>query len=410
MSETKTFEVAKVRAEFPLLSKRVRGKPLVYLDSAATSLKPWPVIERISQFYTYETANVHRGAHFLADQATQAFEASRESARVFLKASKATEIIFTKGTTEGMNLLANTWGLQNLKSGDEILLTQMEHHANIVPWQVLRDRLGLKIEVVGLTPNGELDLEDFRRKLNSKTKLVSFTACSNTLGTMNPVRELIAEAHKMGAIAIVDAAQWVANAPMDVQDWNADFLVFSGHKLFGPFGVGVVYGKETLLEKMIPYQTGGSMISEVSFEKTTYNEIPFRFEAGTPHIEGVIALKPAFDYVTRLGWIGLQAHEQSLLKSATSALKEIPGLKIYGEAAHKAPIISFNIQGLHHSDIGQILDQENVAVRVGHMCTQPLMKYLGITGLVRASFSVFNNESDIQQLVKAVQKAKEMLS
>ena len=404
------FSPAKVRADFPLLSKKIRGKPLVYLDSAATALKPWRVIERISQFYTYETANVHRGAHYLADQATQAFEASREAVRSFLNAEKTNEIIFTKGTTDGMNLLAQTWGLRNLKKGDEILLTQMEHHANIVPWQMILQQTGAVLKIAKLTAMGELDLSDVESKLTEKTKIFSFTACSNTLGTINPVKKLTDLAHKKGALVIVDAAQAVSNFPIDVQDWEVDFLLFSGHKLFGPYGVGVLYGRERLLEHLPPYQGGGSMISEVSFEKTTYNDPPYRFEAGTPNISAVIALKPAIEYVQSLGWPEIIKHETSLLQSATRALKEIPGLKIYGEAEHKAPIVSFNLQGLHHSDVGQILDQENVAVRVGHHCTQPLMKYLGITGTVRASFSIFNNESDIQQLTKAVLKSKEMLS
>jgi cysteine desulfurase/selenocysteine lyase len=400
----------KVRADFPLLTKKVRGKNLVYLDSAATSLKPWPVIERLSQFYTYETANVHRGAHYLADQATRAFEEARESVRSFINAESAAEVIFTKGTTEGLNLLAQTWGLQNLKPGDEVLLTQMEHHANIVPWQLIQERTGLQIKVVGLTPQGELDLEDLEKKLTSKTKLLSITACSNTLGTMNPVQELTAKAHAVGATVVLDVAQWVCNWPIDVKKWDCDFIVFSGHKLFGPYGVGVLFGKTDLLKTLPPYQGGGSMISEVSFEKTTYQDMPFRLEAGTPNISGVIALKPAIDYIQALDWTALHNHEQQLLQTATTLLKEIPGLKIHGEAAVKAPIVSFNIAGLHHSDIGQILDQENIAVRTGHHCNQPLMKWLGVTGTVRASFSVFNNENDVKLLVAGVRKAKEMLS
>ena len=400
----------KIRADFPLLTKKVRGKNLVYLDSAATSLKPWPVIERLSQFYTYETANVHRGAHYLADQATRAFEETRESVRGFINAESTAEIIFTKGTTEGLNLLAQTWGAQNLHAGDEILLTQMEHHANIVPWQLIQERTGAKIQVVGLTPNGELDLQDLSRKLSSKTKIFSVTACSNTLGTMNPVEDLIRQAHSVGAIVVLDVAQWVCNRAIDVRKWDCDFLVFSGHKLFGPYGVGVLYGKSSLLQKLPPYQGGGSMISEVSFEKTTFQDMPFRLEAGTPNISSVIALKPAIDYVRAMDWAALHAHEQHLLQITTAGLKEIPDLTIHGQAADKAPILSFNIKGLHHSDIGQILDQENIAVRVGHHCTQPLMKWLGVTGTVRASFSVFNNENDVKLLVAGVRKAKEMLS
>ena len=404
------FNYLKARSSFPLLTKRVRGKPLVYLDSAATALKPWPVIERLSQFYSYETANVHRGAHFLADQATTAFEESREAVRRFINAEKTQEIIFTKGTTEGINLVAQTWGVQNLKSGDEILLTRMEHHANIVPWQLIQSRTGASIKVVEISPEGEIDLEDFRRKLSEKTKIFSFTACSNTLGTINPVREMVAMAKAVGACVLVDAAQAVANFPLDVKIWDVDFLVFSGHKLFGPYGVGVLYGREKILQELPPYQGGGSMISEVSFERTTFNELPFRFEAGTPVISAVIGLKTAIDYVEGLGWAGLQAYESELLQKATDSLSEIPKLSLYGKARHKAPILSFNIEGLHPSDVGQILDQENVAVRVGHHCTQPLMRFLGIPGTVRASFSLFNNESDLQQLKQALLKAKEILS
>ena len=400
---------AKIRSEFPLLSKKYRGKNLVYLDSAATALKPWSVIERISQFYTYETANVHRGAHYLADQATGHFEATREKVRQFLNAKAVEEIVFTKGATESINLVAQTWGKQNIKKGDEILLTEMEHHANIVPWQMLALEVGAEIRVVKITDEGEIDLKDAQKKLNSKTKIFAFTACSNTLGTINDCQTLVSLAHKAGALTLIDGAQVVANQAVDVQESKTDFFVFSGHKLFGPYGVGVLYGMEKWLEKMPPYQGGGSMISEVSFEKTTYNHIPTRFEAGTPNIEAVIALSPAIDYVQKLGWNKLQEHESALLKLATSKLDEIPECEIYGRARHKAPLISFNIKGTHHSDVGQILDQENIAVRVGHHCTQPLMKRLGISGTVRASFSVFNNEADVEALVKGVIKAKGML-
>jgi len=399
----------KVRAEFPLLSKKIRGKNLVYLDSAATALKPWPVIERISQFYSYETANVHRGAHFLADQATVAFEQTRENTRDFINASSVDEIIFTKGTTESLNLIAQTWAKINLQSGDEILLTEMEHHANIVPWQMIAAEKGAKIQAVKILESGELDQEDLQKKLNSKTKIFAFTACSNTLGTITEAKQLVQKAHQVGAIAVVDGAQIIANHPIDVQDLKADFFVFSGHKIFGPYGVGIVYGQKNILQNLPPYQGGGSMISEVTIEKTTYNQIPHRFEAGTPNIEAVISLSSALDYVRKLNWQKLMAHESLLLKYATESLSTIPEIQIFGTAKNKAPILSFVLKGSHPADVGQILDQENIAVRVGHHCTQPLMKRLGVTGTVRASFSVYNNFSDIDLLMKGLLKAKELL-
>jgi len=400
----------KVRSDFPLLSKKVRGRNLVYLDSAATALKPWPVIERISLFNTYETANVHRGAHYLADQATVAFEDTREAVRDFIQAESKQEIVFTKGATDSLNLIAYSWGLTNLRSGDEILLTQMEHHANIVPWQLIAQKTGAVIQVVQLTERGELDHQDLEKKLTPRTKLFSFTACSNTLGTINPVKELTRRAHAVGAIVVVDAAQYVANQPLSVVDWNVDFLVFSGHKLFGPYGVGILYGRLSELEKMPPFEGGGSMISEVSFTGTTFLAPPFRFEAGTPNIEAVIALKPALEYVKKLGWVGIAKHEHALVQAAREGLEKIPGLRIVGSPSSFAPLLSFAIEGTHHADVGQILDQENVAVRVGHHCTQPLLKSLGLTGTVRASFSIYNNASDVEQLLKAVAKAKEMLT
>ncbi len=400
---------AKIRSEFPLLSKKVRGKNLVYLDSAATALKPWPVIERISHFYTYETANVHRGAHFLADQATGFYENSREVVRQFINAEAVEEIVFTKGATEAINLVAQSWGRANLKKGDEILLTEMEHHANIVPWQMIALELGAVIKVAKISDEGEIDLDDVRKKLSAKTKIFAFTACSNTLGTITDVTTMAQMAHKVGAKVLVDGAQIVANSAFDVRACDVDFFAFSGHKLFGPYGVGVLYGRKEILEAMPPYQGGGSMISSVTFEKTTYNQVPTRFEAGTPNIEGVIALTPAIQYVQKIGWGAIIQHEQELLKSATEKLSAIPQIRIIGQAKNKAPVLSFVLEGAHHSDVGQILDQENVAVRVGHHCTEPLMKRMGVTGTVRASFSVFNNQADVDSLVNGVIKAKGLL-
>jgi cysteine desulfurase/selenocysteine lyase len=398
-----------IRKEFPALTQKAYGKDLVYLDSAATTLKPQSVIDRMTQFYSYETGNVHRGAHFIADKATQAFENARTRTAQFLGAESAEEIIFVRGTTEGINLVAQTYGKLNLKAGDEILLTEMEHHSNIVPWQMIAEQTGAKILAVGLLENGELDLSDFKLKLSSKTKIFAFTACSNVLGTNNDMKLLTALAHQAGAKVLIDGAQIVSQAPINVKDLDCDFFVFSAHKLFGPFGLGVVYGKKSILESLPPYQGGGSMISKVTFEKTTYNDIPYRFEAGTPHVAGAVGLHSAIDFVERIGFKNIHAFESELLSNATSRLLQIPGLKIFGTSVTKGPMVSFNIQGAHHSDLSQIIDQEGVAVRAGHHCTQPLMAKLGVQGTVRASFSVYNNTDDIEHLVKAVEKAREML-
>ena len=404
------LKLAKARLDFPLLTQRIRGKTLVYLDSAATGLKPWPVIERIGHFYTYETANVHRGAHYLADQGTRFYEESRQKVAQFLNANFSDEIIFTKGTTESFNLLAESYGVSQIKKGDEILITEMEHHANIVPWQLLCERIGCELKVAPVQENGELNMVEMKRLISTKTKLVSVVHCSNTLGTVNDVKTIAKWVHDVGGKIAIDGAQVAANHAIDVQDIDADFYAFSGHKVFGPYGIGILYGKKSLLDKMPPYQGGGSMIHEVTFAKTSYNDVPFRFEAGTPNIEGAIALGTALDYVKKLGWDNIVAHEQTLLNYATEKLSAIPGVKIFGTAPKKGPIVSFNIQGAHHSDVAQILDQQNVAVRAGHHCTQPLHTKFGLSGTVRASFSVFNNKADVDTLVAAVAKAKEMLT
>jgi cysteine desulfurase / selenocysteine lyase len=410
LSDLANSPIAKARSDFPALTQRVRGKSWVYLDSAASALKPWPVIERIGHYYTYETANVHRGAFFVADRATGFFEESRSKVQKFLNATQVEEIVFTKGATESINLVAQSWGTANLGPGDEILLTDMEHHANIVPWQMVAERQGASIRSVPVTPSGELDLEIFKKLINSKTKMVAVTHCSNVLGTVNDIKSIATMAHAAGAKVLVDGAQMVANFAVDVRDIDADFYVFSAHKLFGPYGTGVLYSKKDILEKMAPYQGGGSMISEVTIEETTYNAIPYKFEAGTPNIEGVIALGTAIDYVNKWGFEAIHSHEQNLLTEATEKLLAIPELKIFGMAKTKAPIVSFAVADIHPSDIAQILDQENVAVRAGHLCAQPLMHRLGVKGIVRASFSIFNQSSDIDQLVQAVRKAKEMLT
>ncbi len=402
--------ILKARADFPALTQRVRGKPWVYLDSAASALKPWPVIERIGHYYTYETANIHRGAFFVADRATTFFEESRSKVKAFLGAAHTEEIIFTKGATESINLVAQSWGSAHLKAGDEIVVTEMEHHANIVPWQMIADRTGAVLKVIPVTDAGELDSAAMQKIIGAKTKMVAVTHCSNVLGTVNDIKAISKLAHSFGALVLVDGAQYVANFKVDVQEIGADFYAFSSHKIFGPYGSGVLYGRKDLLEKMPPYQGGGSMISEVTFEKTTYNSLPFKFEAGTPHIEGVIALGAAIDYINKWGFEAIHAHEGSLLAEATQKLSEISGLKIYGQSLHKAPIISFALGSIHPSDVAQILDQENVAVRAGHLCAQPLMRRMKTKGFVRASFSIFNQSADIDQLVKAVRKAQEMLT
>lgn len=404
------IEANKLRADFPALTQKVRGKPLIYLDSAASALKPWPVIERISHFYTYEASNVHRGAHYLSDKATQAFEEARQKVRQFLNASSIEEVIWTPGTTASMNLVAASWGRQNLKAGDEVLVSEMEHHANIVPWQMICEQMGAKVVMIPITDTGDFDFAEYEKKFTAKTRMVSLTHCSNTLGTYVDVKRAAKIAHQKGALITVDGAQVVSTRPVDVQDLDVDFYTFSGHKLFGPYGIGVLYGKKKHLLEMPPYQGGGSMISEVSFEKTTYNDLPFKFEAGTPNIEGVIALGAAIDYVNKVGFDHIQKIEKELLEYATQELKKVPGVRIIGEAAEKAPILSFAIPGVHHSDLAQILDQEGVAVRAGHHCTMPLLKRYQVSGTVRASFSIFNNKADVDALVKAVIKAKEMLS
>ncbi|MEK2689583.1 aminotransferase class V-fold PLP-dependent enzyme [Bdellovibrio sp. GT3] len=400
---------AEIRNEFPALTQKVHGKKLFYLDSGATTLKPKSVIDRIAHFYLYESSNVHRGAHYLADIATQGFEGARHKIASFLGAGQVEEIVFVRGTTEGVNFVANTWGLNNLKAGDEILITIMEHHANIVPWQMIAEKVGAKVVAVDILENGDLDVEDFKKKLNSKTKMVAFTASSNVLGTNTDVAGLTKLAHAVGAKVFVDGAQIVSQQKVDVKAWDVDFFVFSAHKLFGPFGFGALYGKMEILETLPPYQGGGSMISKVTIEKTTYNDVPTRFEAGTPHIEGAIGTAAAIEFVEKIGFDKIHAYEMDLLKYATDKLLEVPDLTIYGTSKDKGPLVSFNLKGAHHSDVGQILDQEGVAVRAGHHCTQPLMARLGVPGTVRASFSVYNGREDVDALVKAVVKARELL-
>lgn len=403
------FNVEALRADFPALTQKVHGHDLVYLDSAATTLKPQAVIDRITQLYSYETANVHRGAHYLADRATGEFEKARETIRTFLGADSIEEIIFTRGSTEGINLVAQCYGEKFLNEGDEIVITELEHHANIVPWQVLADKKKCVLKFISVLENGEVNLASVNEQISLKTKIVAFSGCSNTLGTMTPIQEIVKKAKSVGAVTLLDAAQYVTQKRVDVKALDIDFLVFSSHKLFGPFGFGVLYGRKKWLDRMPPYQTGGSMISSVEWQCTTYNHLPFKFEAGTPHVEGAIGTLAAIEYFKKLDLPSMIEHEQTLMNFAQTELKTIEDLRLIGEAKEKAAVISFVIAGTHHSDIGQILDQQGIAVRVGHHCTQPLLKKLGLTGTVRASISIYNNQLEVEKLIDGVKKAKRML-
>lgn len=398
------------KADFPILSRKIKGKNLVYLDSAATALKPWAMIERVGHFLSYETANVHRGSHYLSNQATGFFEEVRGKVSQFLGAKLPEEIIFTRGTTESVNLVAQAWGTQNLKAGDEILISQMEHHSNIVPWQMIAEKAGARVVVFNINQQGDLDVQDFQKKLSGRTKLVAVTHCSNVLGTINDLKPITQAAHKVGALVFVDGAQAVPTMPVSVQDLDIDFYAFSGHKLFAPYGIGVLYGKKATLEKMNPYQGGGSMISQVTFEKTTFNDLPFKFEAGTPNIEGVVGLGAAIDYIQTLGWNWIHAHEQELIAYAKSQLSEVKGLRWLAQPERQAPVLSFEIPGVHASDLAQILDQENIAIRAGHLCAQPLMNLMKVPAFARVSFSIYNQKSDVDQLKAGLLKAQELLS
>lgn len=403
------YNVDEIRKQFKALGQKVNGHDLVYLDSAATTLKPDIVVDRIAHFYALESSNVHRGAHHLSDQATRSFEAARRQIQNLINASSDEEIIFTKGTTESINLVATSYGEPFLNAGDEIVITELEHHANLVPWQNLCLKKNLKLKYVPVLADGSIDEKSLETVITDKTKLVAFSGCSNILGAFLPIEKIIARAKVVGAKTLVDAAQLISQKKIDVQKLDVDFLVFSAHKLFGPFGFGVLYGKKEILNQMPPYQYGGSMISEVNFDRTTYNTLPFKFEAGTPHVEGAIGTDTAIQFFNSLNIENVFQHEQQLLKTATDKLSLISGLQIFGTAENKAAIISFNLKGAHHSDVGQILDQMGIAVRVGHHCTQPLLKKFGLTGTIRASFSIYNSNADIDHLVKGIEKAQRML-
>lgn len=398
-------DFARIRADFPALSQTVQGKRLVYLDSAATAQKPQRVIDAISHFYEHDNSNIHRGAHTLAVRATEAYEAARKTVQRFINAVRPEEIIYTRGTTEAINLVAQSYGRLELGPGDEVVLSEMEHHSNIVPWQLICEQTGAKVVVAPINDRGELIFREFEKLLGAKTKIVSIAHVSNALGTVNPIASIVEAAHGVGAVVVVDGAQGVLHASVDVQALGCDFYAFSGHKLYGPTGIGILYGKYDLLRRMPPYQGGGSMIRSVSFEKTSFEDPPLRFEAGTPHISGVVGLMEAIKYVESIGIEKIAAHEHALLESAHSQLSTVDGLRIIGTAADKASVISFIVDGLHADDIGKMLDREGVAVRVGHHCAEPLMRRFGVSATARASIAMYNTAEDVQALVAAVRKA-----
>ena len=403
------FDVQKVRADFPILSQKVNGKPLVYFDNGATSQKPQVVIDAISKYYSEINANIHRGVHTLSQLATDAYEVSRNTIQNHLNAKHNHEIIFTSGTTFGINLVANGFA-SLLKAGDEVMVSALEHHSNIVPWQFLCEKTGAKLVVIPMNEKGELIISEFDKLLSEKTKIVTVNHISNALGTVNPIEYIIKKAHGVGAAVLIDGAQATPHLRPDVQALDCDFYVFSGHKVCGPTGVGILYGKEEWLRKLPPYQGGGEMIAEVTFEKTTYADLPHKFEAGTPNISGGIVLGTAIDYMNSIGFDNIAAYEQELLDYGTKRLQEIEGLTIYGTSENKASVISFNIEGIHPYDIGTIIDKLGIAVRTGHHCAQPIMNFFNIPGTIRASFAFYNTKEEIDIFVEAVKKAQMMLS
>ena len=402
------YDIQKIRTDFPILSREVYGKPLVYLDNGATTQKPRMVVDAISDEYYSVNANVHRGVHFLSQQATELHEASRETVRKFVNARSTNEIVFTRGTTESINLLVSCFGEEFMQEGDEVIISVMEHHSNIVPWQLLAAKKGIAIKVIPMNDKGELLQDEYRNLFSERTKIASFAHVSNVLGTVNPVKEMIAFAHEQGVPVMIDGAQSIPHMPVDVQELDADFFVFSGHKVYGPTGVGVLYGKEEWLDKLPPYQGGGEMIQSVSFEKTTFNELPFKFEAGTPDYIGTTGLAKALDYVSLIGMDKIASYEHELTLYGMQRLKEVPGMRIFGEAEEKGSVISFLVGDIHHFDMGTLLDRLGIAVRTGHHCAQPLMQRLGIEGTVRASFGLYNTREEIDTLVAGIERVCRM--
>ncbi|MBX7225734.1 MAG: cysteine desulfurase [Chitinophagales bacterium] len=405
-----TFDITAIREQFPILKTTIHGKPIVYLDNAASTQKPLRVMEATTKYYSEQYANIHRGVHTLSQIGTELYENTRLHAQQFLHARSEKEIIFTKGTTHGINLIAYSYAYQYLKSGDEIILSEMEHHSNIVPWQILQARHGFDIKVIPLQDNGTIEIEDFASLLTEKTKLVSISYISNALGTVNPIREIIQLAHENGTHVLVDAAQAVHHIPIDVQALDVDFLVCSGHKMYGPTGTGILYGKESLLEALPPFEGGGDMIKQVSFKKTTFNDLPFKFEAGTPNIAGIVALDEAFKFLDAVGFEQLVQHDQEILSYATEKLLSIDGMRIIGTAPEKVGVVSFLLGNLHPYDVGVILDNLGIAIRTGHHCTQPIMDRFGIPGTCRASFGIYTTKEEIDSLYNGLLRAKKMLS
>jgi cysteine desulfurase / selenocysteine lyase len=404
------FDVEKIREDFPVLKQTIHGRPLVYLDSAATAQKPFAVIDAIRRFHEVDCANIHRGVHELSQRSTAAYEETRAKAKRFLNSRSKNELIFVGGTTEGINLVASAWGRTNVKAGDEIVISAMEHHSNIVPWQMLCEEKGAKLRVIPMNDRGELLMEEYEKLLNPRTRMVAVAHVSNALGTINPVRQIIEMAHRAGALTLIDGAQAVPHIKVDVQALDADFYTFSGHKLVGPTGIGILYGKSKLLDEMPPYQGGGDMILTVTFEKTTYNDVPYKFEAGTPNIAGGIGLGAAFDYVTHIGIEQIAAYEHDLLVYGTEALSQLPGLRLIGTAREKASVLSFVIEGIHPHDIGTVLDKQGIAVRTGHHCAQPVMDWFNVPATTRASLAFYNTTAEIDALVAGLKKVKEIFS
>lgn len=402
------YDVEKIRADFPILQREVYGRPLIYLDNSATTQKPHQVVDALVNEYYSVNANVHRGVHFLSQQATELHEASRETVRRFLNARSTSEIVFTRGTTESINLIASCFGEAVLKASDEVIVSEMEHHSNIVPWQLLQERKGIRLRVIPITDAGELRLDEYERLFNEHTRMVSITQVSNVLGTVNPVKEMVATAHAHGVPVLVDGAQSAPHFTVDVQDIDCDFFAFSGHKVYGPTGIGVLYGKEAWLDRLPPYMGGGEMIRNVSFEKTTFNDLPFKFEAGTPDYVASTGLACALDYVTALGMDAICAHEQELVHYALEQMRAIPGMRIIGEAAHRDAVISFLVGDIHHLDMGTLLDRLGIAVRTGHHCAEPLMRRMGVEGTVRASFALYNTKEEVDALVAGIDRVRKM--